>query len=391
MVFLIFMVPLPEVMIAEINFNLKMLAANWGVHLANYCKVICVHVGNQAYLEGGKTLVIANVCNGLRTIISLLGFSTLYSYMCRLNIRGKLLIFAISAPLAIGINAMRVTALIIAADIKDTKFATGTFHDMTGLLIFAVAMIIMFSLESLMLKFNIFRNNPVEKVTRHQTYQLQPIPVRVRYFAIVLSMLVMASAVVWFIDGTLDRPNAKLVYTPQMPTTLTLGQKKYTSYAMQLDRRTMTILENPEYIYRRFVEPEYEKNHLDLCVIMSRRNRKAIHPPNLCLEGSGREVIAQRTITVVCPDGTIIPCRELLVQSGKSKFLYLYTYKYGTDFTSSFLVQQLKIVQNSLLSRDTSGALLRVSCPVFHDDFESARNRLSMLLRSITPGLVNQF
>jgi len=51
------MVPLPEVSISNLNFRLKMIAADWGVRLANVVGIICERSGNWVYLEGGKNLV----------------------------------------------------------------------------------------------------------------------------------------------------------------------------------------------------------------------------------------------------------------------------------------------------------------------------------------------
>ena len=99
--FLVFMVPLPEISIAQLNFRLKMLASDWGVALANLFGVIVERSGNQVFLEGDKTMVIANVCNGLRTLISVMAFGALYAYVCRLRGGWRLFLFAMSVPIAV--------------------------------------------------------------------------------------------------------------------------------------------------------------------------------------------------------------------------------------------------------------------------------------------------
>ena len=76
------MVPLPEVSIAHLNFRLKMLAADWGVRLVNLTGILAERDGNRVFLEGDKSLVIANVCNGLRTLITVIAFGALYAYVC---------------------------------------------------------------------------------------------------------------------------------------------------------------------------------------------------------------------------------------------------------------------------------------------------------------------
>jgi exosortase len=128
-VLLIFMVPLPEISIAQLNFRLKMFAANWGVELSNAIGVAAERIGNRVLLEGDKDLVIANVCNGLRTLISLLAFGTIYAYVCRLRGLWRIGLFAMTVPVAVASNTIRVVSLILVADRWDVQTATGWYHD----------------------------------------------------------------------------------------------------------------------------------------------------------------------------------------------------------------------------------------------------------------------
>ena len=57
---LLFMVPLPEVTIADLNFHLKMLATDWGVALASRFGAVAERMGNRVLLREGKMLVVAN-------------------------------------------------------------------------------------------------------------------------------------------------------------------------------------------------------------------------------------------------------------------------------------------------------------------------------------------
>ena len=59
-----------------------------------------------------------------------------------------------------------------------------------------------------------------------------------------------------------------------------------------------------------------------------------------------------------------MPCRELVIQQGRHRRYFLYTYKCGDAYTGSFWRQQLVIFFNGLFSRDASGALIRLSTPV---------------------------
>jgi exosortase len=151
---LAFMVPLPEVMIANLNLWLKMRAADIGVDGANLIGILVERARerpNEVLLEGDKTLVIANVCNGLRTIVSLLAFGAIYAYVSKLRGAWRLGLFAMSVPVAVVSNSLRIVSLIVVADVWDEKTATGWYHDTSGLLIYVLAFWLMFTLERLVL------------------------------------------------------------------------------------------------------------------------------------------------------------------------------------------------------------------------------------------------
>ncbi|MCX5677465.1 MAG: exosortase-associated EpsI family protein [Planctomycetota bacterium] len=81
-----------------------------------------------------------------------------------------------------------------------------------------------------------------------------------------------------------------------------------------------------------------------------------------------------------------VPCRVIIVQSGGRRTYYLYVYKCGREYTPSFWKQQFTIFANSLLRRNASGALIRVSTPM-GDDEEASSRRCERMLGAAIPFL----
>jgi EpsI family protein len=370
---LAFMVPLPEVTIADLNFRLKMAAAQLGVAIANFLGVVAERVGNRVLMEGDKSLVIANVCNGLRTLISLLAFGALYCFVCRLRGWWRAGLFAMTIPVAVAANSLRVVSLIVVADIWSPQVATGAYHDISGILIFVLAFLLMFALERLVLGLRRLAGRPVEvaalfaqsRRTDDDSGQAGRLALagwtpRVLAAGIALGAAAMA---VWGMSRPAPAAGA-LAHASMVPGVLELDGRRWVGYDMPLDRRTQVILETGDYLNRAYVtsgEPEVE-----LCVVFSQDNRKGTHPPDLCLEGGGSDIIAKNDVVAAG-----LPCRELLVQNGRSSQYFLYTYKCGPDYTRSFWRQQWVILRNGLLSRPADGALVRVSTPVREGDPQS--------------------
>lgn len=150
--FLAFMVPLPDITIYSINFHLKMAASEMSTSLVNLFGVPALRKGSDVFLENGKHLTVEDVCSGLRSLMSLLAFATLFTYACRLRGYKRLLLFLSAVPIAILANVVRITVLILVADLGDVRLATpgGWVHDSMGFLVFVVAFCIMFLEEELL-------------------------------------------------------------------------------------------------------------------------------------------------------------------------------------------------------------------------------------------------
>ena len=393
--FLFFMVPLPEVSIARLNFHLKMLAADTGVRLANVLGVVTERSGNQVFLQGEKQLVIANVCNGLRTLISLIAFGALYAYVCKLRGVWRLGLFAMSVPVAVVSNSIRIVALIVVADVWNEQVATGLFHDASGLMIYALAFGMMFSLERLVLGARQWAGHPAEVRPLFHGIQRDPNdegqwPRMLRaaasptgWTAAILVLLTAAGAN--WLNRSVPPTWTGHMARGALPAELSVDGRRLQSYDMEMDEQTMTILETRDYLFRRYVRAGAPPT--DFCIVFSEDNRKGTHPPDLCLEGGGQDIIAKADRTLDGVEGRgRVACRELIVQSGRQNYYHLYTYRCGNAYTPSFWEQQLSIFLNGLFNDNASGALIRVSTPVI-GNVDAARQRAERLLAVAVPYL----
>jgi EpsI family protein len=365
------------------------------VSLAQVLGILAERSGNRVFLAGDKSLVVANVCNGLRTLISLLAFGALYAYVCRLNGLWRWLIFALSVPVALVSNSVRIAALVIVADVWSTEVATGAFHDYSGLGIYVIAFLLMFGIEKAILGgrkllrvpadvrplFDGVRRTDDDDDQGRRLYRAAG----QRTGLIALGMILLTIGGTYWLNHSTPPVWNESVVADAVPNQIDINGLPHRGYSLRIDRQALAILETEDYFYRRYSAPGQPP--LDLCVVFSRDNRKGTHPPDLCLEGSGQEVVAKRDIQVEDIDGVgEITCREIVVQKGLERQYFLYVYRCGTTYTSSFFNQQWIIFINGLTRRDASGALIRVSSPVL-TSLESTRRRSLALFRASLPHL----
>jgi len=393
--FLAFMVPLPEVSISQMNFRLKMIAVDGGVAIANLIGILCEQSGNKVFLQGDKSLVVANVCNGLRTLISVMAFGAMYAYICRLRGVWKLILFFLSVPIALISNMVRIVSLILVADFWSTEIATGWFHDFSGLMILVLAYFLYFGTEKLIFKIHALLGRPLEpaplwkprsgevKMPSSFLPMAQAIASRQGMMAIGVTLL-LAAGTVW-----LNR-SAPAIYNENtlsgiLPPQADVGGRTWQSYTMDIDSTSLLILETEEAMLRRYIRPG--ESLVDFCIVFSKDNRKGTHPPDVCLEGGGSEILLNSEVVITgIPGRESLRCRELVVQDALAKTYYLYTYKCGNRYTNSFWLQQGIIFANGLLHRNASGALIRISTPI-EGEIDPARRRAVSFLRMGIPYL----
>ncbi|HUT57788.1 MAG TPA: EpsI family protein, partial [Phycisphaerae bacterium] len=393
--FLVFMIPLPEVTIYDLNFRLKMFATDLGVWLANMVGVIASHSGNRVFLTGDKSLVIANVCNGLRTLISLLAFGALYAYVCRLRGLWRLGLFLMTIPVAVVSNAIRVVLLIAVADIWDVKAATGWVHDSSGVLIYVLAFLFMFGLERLILWARRVLSRPAVVIPLFDDVRRGPedegqwgrmvLAVGGRASWIGVAVLLLTAGGVYYLGRSVPSLWTEKVAESALPSELVVNGQRLWGHRRVMDKKVLGILETEDYFYSVYDGPGVAP--VDFCVIFSQDNRKGTHPPDQCLEGSGEGIIQKGSVVVDQVDGRgRVPCRELMVQTKTGRQYFLYTYKCGESYTASFWRQQLTIFGNGLLSRDASGALIRLSVPLV-SNVEQSRQWCTEFMRVAIPHL----
>ena len=365
--FLVFMVPLPEVTIADLNFRLKMYSAALGVNAASAIGVIVERVGNRVILTEDKSLVVANVCNGLRTLVSLLAFGALYAYVSRLRGAWRLVLLAATIPIAVIANSTRIVSLIVVADIWNPQVATGKFHDASGILIFVMAFGLMFGLERAILWIRRVLGMPATIVPLFDGQvrpadQASPWPAMRRAgqtprMVVAVAALTIAAGGAMWLHEPLRAAQHGSVAGGALPASMAVAGQDWVGYDQVLDQRTQTILETSDYLNRTYVRAG--EAPVDFCIVFSQDNRKGTHPPDLCLEGGGNDIVFKNDLKIAS-----LPCRELIVQGQGASLYFLYTYKCGQSYTSSFWQQQFVIFRNGLLHRNSSGALIRVSMAI---------------------------
>lgn len=150
--FLLFMIPIPPSLTQSIALDLKLFATFCAVSLTRLFMLPVIQEGSFVYFRD-DSLLIGEVCGGLRSLISMLAIGALMAYFSKAKLWARWLTLLLSAPIAIIANVFRIFLLCVVGYYWDSKTAAGRFHDISGILMFVLAFLLFFSLEGLLRKY----------------------------------------------------------------------------------------------------------------------------------------------------------------------------------------------------------------------------------------------
>jgi exosortase len=140
--FLIFMVPLPAIVVNTIAFPLQLLAAQTAAFCLFQLGIPVFREGNLISLAG-TTLEVAEACSGLRSLLSLITLGTVFAYFSQQLNWKRWILVGLSIPIAIVANAFRVTGTGVMANQWGPEAAQGFYHTFEGWLVFVVAFVML--------------------------------------------------------------------------------------------------------------------------------------------------------------------------------------------------------------------------------------------------------
>ncbi|MFC2071782.1 exosortase/archaeosortase family protein [Chloroflexota bacterium] len=145
--FLIFMIPLP--FLDSMSIPLQSISASGSTSAVQAIGIPATRTGAEIHLPGAA-FTIGMPCSGMNTLISLLALATLLLYFLKAPFYKKASLFLLTFPIAILANILRIALLLVIAHLWGTEVAMTFFHDFSSLLMFILAMALLFLLTKLL-------------------------------------------------------------------------------------------------------------------------------------------------------------------------------------------------------------------------------------------------
>ena len=147
--FLFFMIPLPSIFLISVSFTMKLWAARIAAVIVGCMGIPAVQAGSMIRIPG-VTIIVDDVCSGLRSLISLTALAVLWAWAVLPRSAARWQRWAIVAcawPIALMTNMVRIVLLILISAFYGAEAAQGYIHTASGLVVFGLATVLLAAVE----------------------------------------------------------------------------------------------------------------------------------------------------------------------------------------------------------------------------------------------------
>ena len=145
----IFMIPVPG--IEQMTNGMAVTSTKLASMFGNMVGIETIASGTTLVEpnKAGGQLIVDMGCSGIRSFMALMLISYAYAIVVHKKWTERIIIWALTLPIAIVANGVRITSILVVAQIN-RPFATGTWHNYSGFFSFGAALALLMLLSFVM-------------------------------------------------------------------------------------------------------------------------------------------------------------------------------------------------------------------------------------------------
>jgi len=400
-VLLLLAIPIPQIVFNRIAFPLQIWASQmavWGIRLF---EVPTLRKGNVIdILPNGSTqtisLEVVEACSGIRSLMTLVTLALILAYFTRREGRmgfanlstsdlwRAVVLMILAVPIAVLTNAARVTGTGVLTYYYGKQATEGTWHDMSGWLVYVVALALLIGANYLLRR--IFHRRAAEPQSESGPAPVtnRSSPLTQSIMPLIAAMVIGGIAVNWFVT----RGEAAVTRLPLTELQTTLGDWKQKGSEIKFDPSIESVLRTTDYTMREYTRPDGRIANLYVGYYASQRSGTTYHSPQNCLPGAGWVMKDPQYIDITTAEGRTFKANRYIITNGIYNEVMIYWYQGRGRIEPSEYTDKLNTIFDSVTRRRSDGSIVRVMTSVGYDEaaaVQAATDLSARLADTLTP------
>lgn len=380
---LIFAIPLPYFLEANLSANLQLLSSKLGVYFIRWCQIPVFLEGNVIDL-GVYKLQVVEACSGLRYLFPLLSLGFICAYLFDTAFWKRLVLVISTIPITILMNSFRIGMIGVLVDNWGNEMAEGFLHDFEGWIVFMACFGVLFiemailnrignDKKSLFDIFGLSQSSTIDLNTHKPKQRPFSYPLLGSAVALAASVLLVSS-----IEKREEIIPPRAMF-PAFPSQLGVWTGKQTA----MEESITQFLGLTDYILSDYKDDKARSVNFYAAYYESQRKGVSPHSPRVCIPGGGWQIseIARTDI------GNLPVNRIVIKKEENTQLVYYWFQQRGRQFANEYMMKWY-LFKDALLLNRTDGALVRITTQVERNEsLADADNRLKAFAQQVTPVL----
>jgi len=146
---LIFIIPIPLQILTILTGKLQLWVSDISTNIIHLLSIPLYQEGNVLHLAE-RSFQVVDACSGIRSLIAMTTLSLIMGYYTLIRKRLMAMLFIFSIPVAIVVNLIRVSSMVIVFHYFKIDLIRGNPHTIAGSLLFALGFIFLFAFQRML-------------------------------------------------------------------------------------------------------------------------------------------------------------------------------------------------------------------------------------------------
>ncbi|WP_204369110.1 VPLPA-CTERM-specific exosortase XrtD [Methylocucumis oryzae] len=287
---LLFAIPIPYFLEAQLSANLQLLSSKLGVYFIRWCQIPVYLEGNLIDL-GSYKLQVVEACSGLRYLFPLMSLGFICAYMFDTTFTRRAIVFLSTIPITLLMNSFRIGMIGLLVNYFGIAMAEGFVHDFEGWVVFMACLGLLIIEMMLLIHFSQDKRSfsEVFGLTTHAANAYSAMIQRpvAKPFIAGLVLITLASISINMLGKREEViPSRKLFV--DFPMTIQGWYGKQES----LGTNVLDTLKLSDYVLADYQDQAGKLVNFYVAYYATQRKGESPHSPQVCIPGGGWEISA---------------------------------------------------------------------------------------------------